>query len=215
MQRLASRLLLVEGHDDRVVIEKLLARRKLKFEEFAIHNCEGVNKLLKVLPTAILVGTYEVIGVIVDADEDIDARWRSVKKILVNAGYGDVPAEPVKAGTVIRDEDNDLPKIGVWLMPDNRERGAIEDFIRLLIPNDDPLLPEAETMIHRLIAETLNRFKPIHRSKALIHTWLAWQRRPGLTLGAAVTSRVARHSAHLLDDGKASDFIEWLKRLFG
>ena len=68
------KMLMVEGIDDQKVIEKLLTRRKLDFKYFGIHNCEGIDKLLNLLPTIIHAGSYEVIGIIVDADEDVKTR---------------------------------------------------------------------------------------------------------------------------------------------
>ncbi|GBC64024.1 hypothetical protein DENIS_5024 [Desulfonema ishimotonii] len=208
------KILLVEGIDDKKVIEKLFQRRKIVFEDFAVHNCEGLEKLLKILPTQIMAGSYDVMGVIADADEDADQRWRTLRNILTGAGYENVPGVPDAGGVILEDPDEELPKIGVWLMPDNRIDGAVEDFIRLLIPEGDALLPIAEKKVENLIAGKLNRFSVSHRSKALIHTWLAWQERPGKQLGSAITYRFVRTQAYLLDDGRAGCFVRWLKELF-
>jgi hypothetical protein len=53
-----------------------------------------------------------------------------------------------------------------------------------------------------------------HKSKAIIHTWLAWQERLGIQLGKAITYRFIKSQQYILDDGKASDFINWLQALF-
>ena len=76
-------ILLVEGINDKYVIQKLLKRRKIEFDNFDILNCENVNKIFNVLPETIQLKTYEeVIGVIVDADEDISDRWESYMACL-------------------------------------------------------------------------------------------------------------------------------------
>ncbi|MGE0085886.1 MAG: DUF3226 domain-containing protein [Desulfococcaceae bacterium] len=209
----AQKILLVEGIDDQKVVEKLLKRRKIVFDSFAVNNCEGVQKLLNLLPAAIRVGSYEVLGLIVDADEDISDRWKNVRKILSDAGYDNIPANPDPKGIIVEDEDEELPKIGIWIMPDNRMKGRIEDFIRFLVPENDDLLPIAEKKVNRLIAAGKNRFSLSYKSKAVIHTWLAWQERPGKQIGSAVTYRLETKE-YILDDKKAEDFVSWLKKVF-
>jgi hypothetical protein len=49
-----------------------------------------------------------------------------------------------------------------------------------------------------------------HRSKALIHTWLAWQEAPGRPFGPALRARSQDAAA---PDGRA--LLRWLDRLFG
>ena len=53
------------------------------------------------------------------------------------------------------------------------------------------------------------RFRDTYRSKALIHTWLAWQEEPGTPLGLAVTKRYLD-----ADHALARQFVQWLRRLF-
>jgi hypothetical protein len=39
------------------------------------------------------------------------------------------------------------------------------------------------------IPEAERRFGPLAEPKAIIHTWLAWQKEPGKPLGTAITAR--------------------------
>jgi hypothetical protein len=50
---------------------------------------------------------------------------------------------------------------------------------------------------------------PKHCSKAFIHTWLAWQKDPGLPMGRAITAK-----ALSADSAIAVSFVNWLNRLF-
>ncbi|MFK7907490.1 MAG: DUF3226 domain-containing protein [Chitinophagales bacterium] len=211
------KVLLVEGIEDEKVVSKLLQRRKIQYKDFTISNQNGLQKLLNALPTFLKSGNYAVIGVIVDADTDLQKRWDEIKEILQNAGYEDIPSVPNPKGTIIKDEYEDLGTVGVWLMPNNQINGALEDFIQFLIPEKDELFPIAEEAIQRLIVGGKNRFSILPNKKApkaLIHTWLAWQERPGTLLGNAITYRYLKSQEYLLDDGKASDFVGWLQRLF-
>jgi hypothetical protein len=53
-----------------------------------------------------------------------------------------------------------------------------------------------------------NLSKEVHYSKALIHTYLAWQDEPGKTLGQSITSHV------LQETEIAQAFVKWLMLLF-
>ena len=61
--------------------------------------------------------------------------------------------------------------------------------------------------VHRIL--TLQRFKDVHRSKAKIHTYLAWQEQPGLPLGVSIKAKAFDSDAKL-----AHDVTDWLKTLF-
>lgn len=65
------KILLVEGINDKFVINKLLKRRKIEFENFTIKDCRNVNNLLNILPEVLQFRTYEdAIGIIVDGIEE-------------------------------------------------------------------------------------------------------------------------------------------------
>ena len=124
------------------------------------------------------------------------------------------PQNPQPKGTIITDFEEELPTVGIWLMPNNQKTGMLEDFIRFLVPEDDELLPIAQNKVNEILNAGQNRFTQTHKSKAIIHTWLAWQERPGTQLGKAITYRFIKSQQYILDDGKASDFINWLQALF-
>ena len=94
-------------------------------------------------------------------------------------------------------------------MPDNQFSGMLEDFLVQLIPeNSRDLLEIAENCV----AEARRNgapFKEVHRTKAEVHTWLAWQDEPGKQLHQAVDHRV-------LDPEKPESrpFVDWFRRLF-
>ena len=53
------------------------------------------------------------------------------------------------------------------------------------------------------------RYKQVHRSKAKIHTFLAWQDEPGKPIGQAITARILNPDAE-----EAKAFIGWLNKLY-
>ncbi len=198
-------LLLVEGKDDEHVFYHLLEHYRMP-ERFAIKNYEGISKLVASLPVRLKASDLERLGIVVDANTSLDARWQSLQDILIRAGYRNVPRSPQAEGTIIRYENK--PVVGIWLMPDNRLPGTLEDFCGFLVPPGDPLWDRAGQCLEQM-PENERRFPPARRSKALIHTWLAWQAEPGKPLGTAITARYLD-----ADAPHALQLMQWLRRLF-
>jgi len=201
--------LLVEGKNDQHVIWALCQQHQLP-ETFSVEiprSREGIEGLLDVLPVRLSARGLKALGVVVDADQDLLARWQALKDRLTARGHVDIPATPPASGWV--SSQPELPRVGVWLMPDNQLPGMLEDFVRYLIPPDDALRPKAEAVLLEIEQAGLNRYKPVHRPKALIHSWLAWQENPGMPMGQAITAQVLHHNSPT-----ANSFISWLKRLF-
>jgi hypothetical protein len=209
-----AKLLIVEGIDDKYVISRLLQRRKITYENFEIHDANGIKQSLNTFSCAIKSGNYEVIGIVVDADSDLLEQWQELRKRLIKEEYQQIPQNPHPKGTIITDPEEELPTVGIWIMPNNQKTGMLEDFIRFLVPEGDKLLSIAQNQVNDIINAGQNRFTQTHKSKAIIHTWLAWQERPGTQLGKAITYRFIKSQQYILNDGKASDFINWLQTLF-
>ena len=207
-----QKLLIVEGIDDKYVISRLLQRRKITYQNFEIHDANGIRQSLNTFSIAIKSGNYDVIGIVVDADTDLLERWQDLKNRLIKEGYQPIPQNPHAKGTIIIDPEEELPTVGIWLMPNNQKTGMLEDFIR--VPENYELLAIAQNQVNDIIKAGQNRFTQSHKSKAIIHTWLAWQERPGTQLGKAITYRFIKSQQYILDDGKASHFINWLQALF-
>jgi hypothetical protein len=134
------------------------------------------------------------------------ARWDSVSNVLKKQGY-DVPALPSRCGVII--DCAGMPKIGVWIMPDNNTAGILEDFVSLLIPAGDLLLNEVDCSLDGIEAKKLNKYKDTHKAKARIHTWLAWQQEPGTPMGQAITKTYLDTNQQL-----CRSFVDWVNRLF-
>jgi hypothetical protein len=203
---MADRLLLVvEGPDDKHVIYAIVTRHDFK-PEFEVKDEGGYETLRdRLSPRLKPGGDLERLGIVVDADTDASARWQSIKGVLERSGYANVPDEPDLTGTVVDHEI--LPRVGVWIMPDNSHLGMIEDFLRFLVPENDSLIGRARACLDDIPVEE-RRFGQRH-SKALIHTWLAWQAAPGTPLGQAITKRYFE-----TEGPRVSSFLGWLTRLF-
>jgi hypothetical protein len=207
--------LLVEGKNDRHVIWPLCEKHQLP-ETFSVEvpneedYGQGIEAVLAEIPIRLKQENFRTLGIVIDADQDLAARWQSVCSRLSVSGYQNIPKIPPLEGWVCTNaEATNLPKVGVWLMPDNQLPGMLENFVARLISADDELLVKAELFLQEVEQTGLNRYTLIHNPKALIHTWLACQETPGMPMGQAITSQVLSYDSPL-----ALVFVEWLRRLF-
>jgi hypothetical protein len=201
--------LVVEGRDDQHVIWALCKQHNVA-ESFSVETTisGGVEAILASIRQQLMRPRLRTLGVVLDADDSLEQRWQAIADRLVNEGYTSVPGVPDRSGTII--EEFDKPKVGIWLMPDNQLPGMLEDFIAHLIPQDDALRPKAERILADIENQDLHRYALVHHQKALIHTWLAWQRNPGQPMGQAITAQTLNHNESL-----ARSFVDWLNALFG
>ncbi len=204
-----KRILLVEGPDDEHVMKHLCGNRRIAhLDEVKPHG--GVDILLESIPVRLKASQEgDIVGVVIDADIDLGARWQSLQDRLIRAGYLDVPRQPTPDGTILSPPPGTLlPRVGIWIMPDNQTRGILEDFLRFLVPEGSALFRHVESSVDA-IPEGEVRFTQLAQPKAIIHTWLAWQAEPGKPLGTAITAR-------FLDPGVAQVdvLVSWLNRLF-
>lgn len=204
----AKKILLVEGTDDEHVVKHLCTHHGLPHIE-EIAKLDGIENLIESFPVRLKGSDIEAIGVMVDADTNIQTRWDSIRSRLIAAGYPSVPNTPAVQGTIVAPPpDTLLPRVGIWLMPNNQINGILEDFLRFLVPIPNPLLEHAQQSIDT-IPQGHRQFTANDNPKALIHTWLAWQEEPGRPFGTAIRARY-------LDAGgpEATNFAKWLRQVF-
>jgi len=172
---------------------------------FETKKMDGYTLLLDSLDTVLIGSELQLLGVMVDADHDVTAKWASLKNRLEGLGYS-LPNAPSSEGVIASLPNK--PTVGIWIMPDNIKPGTLEDFIAELIPSTDNLWKYARQCVANIQPEQ-RRFKPSYEMKARVHTWLAWQEEPGTPLGQAVTKRYLD-----AEKSQAQVFVAWLKQLF-
>ena len=200
-----SNLLVVEGSDDFHAFISLFDAHKIR-SQCRLEDGGGYERMRDSIDTRVDESGLERIGFVVDADENITDRWHSLQGALSLARYASIPDVPDPAGTIIREEGRRT--IGIWIMPNNNLPGALEEFIRLLVPEDDLLWSHAEKSVAELPAFPKD-LEGNWQSKAKIHTWLAWQEEPGKPIGQAITKRYLNPKAE-----EAQRLVNWLRRLF-
>lgn len=202
--------LLVEGTNDREFIYALTNRAGIARGTYKVHDWEegsgGFETLVDSLPGFFVGSEVARLGIVVDADDNPTAHWQAVISRLRNEGYN-LPPEPVVGG-LVHQESGKRIIVGIWLMPDNRQRGMLEDLAFQIMPSGDSLWPYAVDAVER-ISRFEQRFRPTYMMKAQLHTWLAWQDEPGTQLGLAIKRGYLKDDAPL-----AAEFVHWLRRLF-
>lgn len=220
---MAVNLLYVEGRDDRDFHQSFCKTIGLNDVEVKVitpvdldaDSGDGWSNLINNLPILlkqIKASSIDKLAIILDADFPPDdsggftSRLKLVTNQLINAGYT-VPAKPnLNQGEIMLHPEK-LPSIGLWIMPNHKNDGMLEDFIESLISDKDQLslLAHADKSIKSL---PITLFDPKLRStKAKIFSWRAWQERPGLPLNSALNKGI-------LDRSKAANFEAWLKNTF-
>ena len=196
-----DRVLLVEGTDDEHVVRHLRHGHQ-PMPKFSIQNKEGIENLLDDIGLEILAPSRKAIGIIVDANDDLDARWHAVANRLRDENI-EVPTSPEPTGTIIFS----TPRIGLWLMPDNTSPGELENFVSEMIPDDDPIWPRSQSYIDG-IPESDRKFTEKKILRAKVHAWLATRRDPR-PMGTAIRAR----DLHI-DGTLSTTFAKWLRQLF-
>lgn len=205
----SKRILLVEGLDDEHVLKHICGNRGVPLLD-EIKSHAGVAELLESIPVRLKASEDgDIVGVVIDADTDIASRWVSLRNRLMEVGYESVPDNPSSDGTVLDPPVNTLlPRVGIWIMPDNQTKGILEDFLQFLVPANSRLFDHVKSSVES-IPKGERRFSQFAEPKTLIHTWLAWQEEPGKPMGTAITARYLDPNAAPVDV-----LVSWLKRLF-
>ena len=199
-----DRVLLVEGQSDRHVVQHLCFRSE-SVPQFRTEEKGNIDQLLASIRPEVRVSDRKALGILLDANEDPNSRWRAVADRLKQESI-EVPRSPESTGTLI-DESSRSPRIGIWLMPDNRSPGELEDFVSEMIPEADPVWPRAQRYIED-IPEEERKFTGKKIQRAKLHAWLATREDPKL-MGAAIRARDLQ-----VDGPLSTTFADWLRRLF-
>lgn len=211
LRRTYPRVLVVEGKDELRVLPELLELAGIPWprgaEPVRIEEQEGIGKILEFgfIETTLKASGVTAVGIVVDANDDPTARWEKVRSRLA-AIYPEFPLDLPATGAIHRVTDK--PRIGVWVMPDNVRAGMLETLLLALRVGDSVLHDHARDATHQ--ARILGApFRDVHREKAQLHAWLAWQDPPGRQLHDAVRARILPPAPPVTDA-----FVSWFRRLF-
>ncbi|MEH2460240.1 DUF3226 domain-containing protein [Nostoc sp.] len=205
-----SKQLIVEGEQNKRVIPYLMEANGIIWEKdkHPVHienyGSDGFINSYRI-SARLKGGGLTHLGLMVDADDDPDVRWRSIRNACLPS-IPDIHEQIPETGLILT--TNGI-KFGVWIMPDNLMRGMLETFLAYMIRDEsEPLWQYAQ----EVVAEAKNRgalFIDSHIDKAYIYTWLAWQKPPGRQLHNAINEEILNPQ-----HPKAQTFVTWFKTLY-
>ena len=204
-----THLLVVEGASDRHAILHLCRVARPGLETiFTRLEASGFQGVLGTVTGYVKQDGMIAVGFVVDADDTPEEHWRQVTNEIAEANSDiQLPQAPDPAGTIIAEDPSiGSPRIGIWIMPDNKSTGELEDFAARMIPDGDPVWPHAQEYIDGIPRP--RKFDDDKATKAEVHAWLAARKYPGL-IGLAV-----REGDLDVDGDLAKSFLTWLTRLF-
>ncbi len=231
--------LLVEGGRDveffKILLNQLLPEPNIPVltpTECGGHEdgIKGVLRRLPVLLRGLRDDPRNRLGIVVDADYTnlnggFAARWKTVTDILQKQDRDyiiNLPPDQAYVGNIFQ-HDCGLPPVGLWIMPDHRGDGMLEDFIKSAVCQGKPqrLLEHATECVNQLPKE-LKLFSDFHQTKAGVYTWLAWQNPPGQSFANLFpkASRSPLPSTQLpsplidLESEEIKGFKKWLEQVF-
>lgn len=198
--------LIVEGPDDQHTIVHLTRARGVDWDSDGssapyIQSAGGIDSALQQISASLKV--VRRLGIVLDADDSASSRWEDVRRAL---GVTSAPEELPREGYLGIAENG--CRVGVWLIPDNRRSGSLEDVVIDLIPSADPVWAYAQEVSAEARLRGA-RFAARHLPKASVRTWLAWQEQPGVPPGEAIKRTYLDAHAPV-----ASGFVGWFKRMF-
>jgi hypothetical protein len=213
-QRQFPNHLMVEGDEDKRVIPQFMENfiawgNKPADWPVLIESYNGIEPLLKagVIEAKLKTSGLKALGVLVDANSDIQSRWRGIRDRAIGA-FPAIPEDLPPGGLVCVNEDG--LRFGAWLMPDNRSRGMLETFLSLFIPaGADPLWTLVQEHCRQAKESCGAPYTEAHLDKARIHAWLALQNPPGQQLHIAILTKTLRPGSP-----QADSFVNWFRTLY-
>ena len=196
-------VLLVEGPDDKNVVWQI-CNRSPETPDFYIQDRGGIEPLLDAIGAELNAPGRRVLGILADADDNLNGRWASIVNRLAEEGIR-IPNRPDADGVIIDTEEK--PRVGIWLMPDNSMDGELENFVADMIPDDDPIWLMSQRYINEIPPEQ-RKFASGKTLRAQVHAWLATLSDPRL-MGQAIGARDLT-----VNNPLSQTFLRWLSRLF-
>lgn len=206
--------LIVEGIADRQAVLGLIRAhtdwsmqpRDLDQVPVFIYPRGGVSEILSETSMGVTMKTKTIrnLGVIVDGNSDPNARYRSLRNRCLK-WFPTIPEELSESGLIV--ENSDGRRFGAWIMPNNKDSGALETLLNALISNDS-LYPRINAFIDSV--SSVQAIDVKYLEKSLLYAWMAVQKPPIQDLNNAFAKRI-------LDPmhPKLAAFVTWFLELYG
>lgn len=212
--------LIVEGTHDAIVLTQLFIRYGIKppkgyrnriaYKQEFIVDAKGITHINAVLEQQLNTTDVTNLGIILDAnDKGAKARLDKIEKVISTTLNLSEPLhlEPTENGTIWKYKDQ--LTVGIWIMPDNASSGYLEHFVASMIDEKDKVWQFAQEKTDEILNTNYCLFTEAKQQKAALHTYLAWQEHPGLTVNTAIEAKYFRNKSPL-----TNRFVTWFKNTF-
>lgn len=221
-------ILLVEGSNDKAFFERLCNKHGLKYivqvsnpvdfvssSQGGFNSKQGVINSLKTLLPLLEDDDSAINKVAIILDADITGNNNggfssTINQIEVKAGeFKYNKHSHCNPGIELKHSDKNMPALGVWVMPDNKSDGTIENWIKdNIIESERRLFEHACNVVSNL---PITKFSGSSVAKAELATWLSWQNQPGRTVAYTL-----KDGNELIDvnDVKYLGLVDWLTKFF-
>jgi hypothetical protein len=228
-----EKILWVEGEVDSYFIQSLLKDYGLRlgievYPKGGINNLRGSltkKNFLKGLPNS----NIKRFGIVADADSlaqnnaGFHNRWseliRDLTPTMTDLGITIPTTASYEAGEVFSNADDSL-RIGLWLMPNHKQDGCLEDFVLAStkwasplssnnLNNQHTLKQYADNCWQALDQKKLKLFEDYDESKASAYTWLAWQKKPTQFLSGVIDAGLLN-----MQHPYVLAFKDWIEKCF-
>jgi hypothetical protein len=141
-----------------------------------------------------------------DADTKLEGCYERIRSACIGF-FPKLPKKMPAAGLIV--DNDERRRFGVWMMPDNVSAGALEVFLRSLVPESSEPVWNYATECAAKARAVGAPYHASHASKADLYTWLAWQNSPGQSPGVAITKRILDPQS-----ASATPFVNWFRELY-
>jgi len=176
---------------------------------FFIHNANGGNQALEMLPEVFKQPGITVVCLVVDAENDFAGRARGILDIAIRLGFQNVPNTWPKDGLRVSDARGRI--FGAWILPDNESHGMVETLCVAMMPNGSAALWDHAVEATLIAKETHGAtYSEAHATKARLYAWLAWQATPGERIQWAIGKGYLNAASDVV-----SGYVAWCDALYG
>ena len=176
-------LVIVENKIYEEAIKQLLDKCQIRLYNFDIRSAQLSNakerekNMLSELRLSTLENIpYSHVLCIADGDDAPSNQFSEILYTLQGQSYN-------TRGIVLNEngacfEAPDKPRVGVWIMPNNKDKGTFADFYLKSALPDNILMQKIEDVLNNNKKERLVKYKNAYHGAAKFFTYLAWQKNP-------------------------------------
>jgi hypothetical protein len=202
--------LLCEGSSDIFFIANLKDKLNVQVRPTgepisASSSGEGIDFVYQRLPNLFLISDVQSIGVVVDADSNLQLKYDRIKEIVFQSTKDTLP--PVSENGIVAQFEK--IRFGLWFWPDNQRNGDLESLLHDLIPVSDKAFAISKSAVQSVLENNLTALKEKDRRKAEIYNWLSLQKEPGRPIGQSVANGTFQ-----LGHPVIQKFKTWLQNLY-